>query len=88
MKIRDEKSLGRYARLGGFMYLFVLGTYIIADFVMGGFPVKGDFAQVAASIQADELYYRSIHECFLNRAKAPMLTRRKSIGSGRLIIFS
>lgn len=60
MKIENERSLNAYARLGGFMYLFVLGTYIVADFVMGGFPVRGEFADAAASVRAAEPYYRTV----------------------------
>jgi hypothetical protein len=60
VRIKDEGSLNAYARLGGFMYLFVLGTYIVADFLMGGFPVGGDFARASAAIQTDEPYYRTI----------------------------
>ncbi len=58
-EINDERTLNSYARLGGFMYLFVIGIYIAGDFLMGSFHVAGDFAQTAANIRAAEPLYRS-----------------------------
>lgn len=58
-RIEDEKTLNTYARIGGFMYLFVIGIYMAGDFLMGSFHVAGNFEQTAANIKAGEPLYRT-----------------------------
>ena len=54
----EQKRLNGYARLAGFMYLFVIGVYILGDYVASSLHVRGDFAQTAANIAASETNYR------------------------------
>lgn len=53
-----ETSQIRYARLAGFMYLFVDATYALALFITGRFKVPGNFPETAHRIMASELLYR------------------------------
>lgn len=53
-----EKSQIAYARLAGFMYLFVDIAYAVSILITGRFVVPGDFAATAQKIVASELVYR------------------------------
>ena len=48
----------RYARVAGFMFLFVIAAYLAAMFVVGRFQVSGNFAETARRIAASEALYR------------------------------
>ena len=57
--IGNEKSLRSYARLAGFLYLFILAVYDLGDlYLVSPAIVPGDFAQSAHNIAASELLYR------------------------------
>ncbi len=53
-----EGSLQGYARLAGFMYVFSMAVFIAYFVIVSGFLVKGDFAQTAQNIAANEYLYR------------------------------
>jgi Domain of unknown function (DUF4386) len=53
-----KKSLRGYARLAGFMYLFVMAAFIAPFVVLSSFTAPGDFAQTAQNIAASEHLYR------------------------------
>ncbi len=53
-----DKSQIRYARLAGFMYLFVDVAYLLGLFITYGFQVPGNFAETAHRIVGSELLYR------------------------------
>jgi NADH:ubiquinone oxidoreductase subunit K len=59
MTIADtDKSQIRYARLAGFMYLFVDLAYAAGLFITSGFRVPGNFAETAHRIMESEPLYR------------------------------
>jgi hypothetical protein len=45
-----EESQIRYARLAGFIYLFVDVTYLAGVFIVTGLPTPGTFAETAQRI--------------------------------------
>jgi NADH:ubiquinone oxidoreductase subunit K len=53
-----DKSQIRYARLAGFMYLFVNFAYALGLFITSGFRVPGNFTETAHRIMESELLYR------------------------------
>ena len=53
-----DKSQIRYARLAGFMYLFVDAAYLLGLYIVSGFQVTGNFAETAHRIMESELLYR------------------------------
>ena len=53
-----DKSQIRYARLAGFMYLFVDVAYALGLLITSRFQVPGNFAETAHRIMASELLYR------------------------------
>ena len=53
-----DKSQIRYARLAGFMYLFVDVAYGFGLFITSRFQVPGNFAETANRIMGSELLYR------------------------------
>jgi len=53
-----EKSQIRYARLAGFMYLFVIVADLLSIFITTRFDVPGNFAETAHRIIESELLYR------------------------------
>ncbi len=55
-----DKSQIRYARLAGFMYLFVIVAYLLGLYIVtvSGFQVAGNFAETAHRIMESELLYR------------------------------
>ena len=53
-----DKSQIRYARLAGFMYLFVDVAYGLGLFITSRFQVPGNFAETANRIMGSELLYR------------------------------
>jgi hypothetical protein len=53
-----ENSQIRYARLAGFMYLFVDLAYVLGLFITSRFQVPGNFAQTAHKIIGSEILYR------------------------------
>lgn len=56
--IRDG-TLQRYARLTGFLYLFILALTTVSGQLADGMHVSGDFAATAANIREAELVYRT-----------------------------
>jgi NADH:ubiquinone oxidoreductase subunit K len=53
-----EKSQIGYARLAGFMFLFVIVADLLGMFITSHFIVPGNFAETAHKILASELLYR------------------------------
>jgi len=53
-----DKSQIQYARLAGFMYLFVMATEMLGSKIISGFEVPGNFAETAHRITQSELLYR------------------------------
>lgn len=53
-----DQSQIRYARLAGFMYLFVTAVDLLGMFITGRFRVPGNFAETAHRIVESELLYR------------------------------
>lgn len=51
--------LNRYARVAGFMYLFVIAVYIVGDNITSAYQQAGDFTQIAARMRGGEMLYRS-----------------------------
>jgi hypothetical protein len=56
--IQDERILNFYARLTGFLYVFVIAVATVGSQITDGFHVAGDYPQTAANIQEGELKYR------------------------------
>ena len=54
----NEKSQIRYARLAGFMYLFVDLAYVAGVMIVNRFEVPGNFTETAHAIMRSELLYR------------------------------
>lgn len=54
-----EKALQSYARLAGFLYLFVMAAFVIPFVITGSLSAPGDFAQTAHNVMASEFLYRS-----------------------------
>jgi hypothetical protein len=53
-----DKSQIQYARLAGFMYLFVMATEMLGSKIISGLEVPGNFAETAHNIMGSELLYR------------------------------
>src|SRR5207245_4325492 len=53
-----DRSQIRYARLAGFMYLFVDAAYLLGFYIVFRFQVPGNFAETAHRIMGSELLYR------------------------------
>ena len=53
-----EKSQIRGARLAGFMYLFIIGVYLLSGFITSRFEVPGNLVETAHRIMGSELLYR------------------------------
>lgn len=53
-----ETSQIRYARIAGFMFLFVIVADLLGMFITSRFAVPGDFAETAHRIMGSELLYR------------------------------
>ncbi len=53
-----EKSQISYARLAGFMYLFVNAAYLLGLYIVSRFQVAGNFAETAHRIMGSEQLYR------------------------------
>lgn len=53
-----EKALHFYARLGGFLYLFVMAAFVIPFVITGSLAAPGDFAQTARNVVEAESLYR------------------------------
>lgn len=53
-----EKTQVRYARLAGFMFLFVIVADLLSMFITCRFQVPGNFAETAHRIMKSELLYR------------------------------
>jgi|CXWL01.1.fsa_nt_gi hypothetical protein len=60
-----EKTLQGYARLAGFLYLFVMAAFVIPFVITGSLAVPGDFAQTARNVMASEFLYRSALAIFM-----------------------
>lgn len=54
----SERSLQVYARLAGFLYLFVMAAFVAPFVITNSLGVDGDFAQTASNIMASEFLYR------------------------------
>lgn len=54
----EGKSLDRYGRLTGLLYVLILILSASGSRLADGFHVRGDFAQTAANVQGAELLYR------------------------------
>jgi hypothetical protein len=53
-----DRSQNRYARLAGFMFLFVDVAYAVGLSIISRFVVPGNFAETTHKIMASELFYR------------------------------
>ena len=53
-----DKSQIRYARLAGFMYLFIIAVYLLSVFITSRFAVPGNLVETAHRIMGAELLYR------------------------------
>ena len=60
-----EKALQAYARLAGFLYLFVMAAFVIPFVITGSLSAPGDFAQTARNVMASEFLYRSALAIFV-----------------------
>lgn len=60
-----EKALQAYARLAGFLYLFVMAAFVIPFVITGSLSAPGDFAQTAHNVMASEFLYRSALAIFM-----------------------
>lgn len=54
----SERSLQAYARLAGFLYLFVMAAFVAPFVITNSLGADGDFAQTASNIMASEFLYR------------------------------
>lgn len=54
----DERSLQRYARLAGFLYLFVMAAFVAPMLSLDSIGMPGDFARTAQNATESELLYR------------------------------
>ena len=53
-----EELLRRYARIAGFLYLFVMASFLSGFAILSRFAVAGDFAATTHRIAASEWLYR------------------------------
>jgi hypothetical protein len=53
-----EKSQIRYARLAGFMYLFIIAVYLLGTYITNRFEVPGNIAETAHRMMENELLFR------------------------------
>lgn len=53
-----DKSQIAYARLAGFMFLFVIAADLLSMFITSRFDVPGNFAETAHRMMASEMLYR------------------------------
>jgi len=60
-----EKSQNRYARLAGFMFLFVIAVDLLGLFITARVAGSGNFAETAHKIAASEMLYRFGLSCEL-----------------------
>lgn len=59
--VSTEQALQTYARLGGFLYLFVMAAFVIPFVITGSLAMPGDFAQTARNVvEAEQLYRVSL----------------------------
>jgi hypothetical protein len=54
----NERTQIRYARLAGFMYLFIMAAYLLRAFIASRFEVPGNLVETAHRIKGAELVYR------------------------------
>ena len=54
----DKRSLQRWARFAGFLYLFILAAFVAPMLSLGSIGVAGDFARTAQNATDAELLYR------------------------------
>lgn len=54
----EKTPQGKAAKIAGFMFLFVLATYLISDTILSNLVVSGHAADTAKNIQAFELNFR------------------------------
>jgi hypothetical protein len=54
----DERTQIRYARLAGFLYLFLIAVYLLGVTITGRFEVPGNIAETAHRILENELLFR------------------------------
>jgi len=60
-----DKSQIRYARLAGFMFLFVIVADVLGMFITNRFHVSGNFAETAQRIMESQWLYRAGLSCGL-----------------------
>lgn len=56
--IEDRKTRIAYARLAGFLYLFIIAVYLLGVLISSRFEVSGNVAETAHRIVAHELLFR------------------------------
>ena len=56
--VPSERTLQVYARLAGFLYLFVMAAFVAPFIITNSLGVDGDFGQTASNIMASEFLYR------------------------------
>jgi hypothetical protein len=54
----SDRTLQVYARLAGFLYLFVMAAFVIPFVIVGSIGVPGDFMQTARNVVGSEDLYR------------------------------
>ena len=53
-----ERTQMAYARLAGFLYLFIIAVFVLGDSITDRIEVPGNFAETARRIMASEMLYR------------------------------
>jgi hypothetical protein len=56
--VETEKSQIRYARLAGFMYLFLIAVYLLGVMISSRFEVPGNIAETTHRMMENELLFR------------------------------
>ncbi len=54
----DGRTQIRYARLAGFMYLFIIAVYLLGVMITGRFEVPGNIAETTHRVMEHELLFR------------------------------
>jgi hypothetical protein len=54
----DGRTQIRYARLAGFMYLFLIAVYLLGVMITSRFEVPGNIAETAHRVMEHELFFR------------------------------
>jgi hypothetical protein len=56
--LQSEKSQIKWARLAGFMYLFIIAVYLLGILITSRFEVPGNIAETAHRVMEHELLFR------------------------------